>query len=230
MRKKISQQHIPLCPPIFISMVFDPVHTAVHSDSAQPKAFRLLKGELIPVRFVCQECTEQPCDVGSCRISDCKDIVEVEAIFIRVFHDPCSSRDRVLQLCRERMFRRKPVGVIDHCKSPPGKLHPVILIQFLRSVNPSAAMNQHDHRQFSCLITIPVNVQDIPVSVIPIWDIIISSDICRCCQTCIPRLVSFCPFHSQTFAHLRHDSILLALRFTFQSDKCPKHVAVPAHH
>ena len=102
----------------------------------------------------------------------------------------------VLQWGGKLMFRGKAVGEVHHRKASLGKTHAVELIPLLVSIDPSAAVDADDHGQaFPICDLRTVHVQDLPLRVRPIDDIVIADNIRRCGQFRVPLVVALLEHH-----------------------------------
>ena len=96
--------------------------------------------------------------MGPGAVSYAEDVLCVKAIFFGIGNDPVAYGFCVLEGSRIFVFRRKPVGLIDHRKATFSQRHAVELVDFLVAINPAAAMDAQNDRQFAflCLGTVDI--------------------------------------------------------------------------
>ena len=95
----------------------------------------------------------------------------------------------VFQRSRKFEVWCETVGVIHHSKSLLGEAHAVILIQFLITVYPSAAVDADDYRQIPLRCFRAVDIQQIPFPVRAVRNVVETDDIIGSCQAGIAFFV-----------------------------------------
>ena len=89
----------------------------------------------------------------------------IKAVLLCMVQYPLKYVVGILQSGGEFVFRCEAISVIHNSKTLLGKAHAVILIQFLISVYPSAAVNTDKDRQIPRCSFRTVDIQQIPFSV-----------------------------------------------------------------
>ena len=125
----------------------------------------------------------------ACAVADGKDMLCIKAVLIRMLQYPPENAVGVFQRSRKFEVWCETVGVIHHCKSLLGKAHAVILIQFLITVYPSAAVDADDYRQIPLRCFRAVDIQQIPFPVRAVRNIVETDDIIGSCQAGIAFFV-----------------------------------------
>ena len=138
----------------------------------------------------------------TCRISHHEYMIHIQSILILMFIHPADYIIGIFQRCREFHFRCQTIGEVYHCKFSLCQCHSIELVQFFIAVNPAAAMNIYDYRKFPFQILRSVNIQFVPHRIRSIYQIIITADILRCCQSCISLRVIDLPLSSHCVACL----------------------------
>ena len=96
----------------------------------------------------------------SCRIPSEEYGLCVKAVFLFIFIHPSDHQAGVFQGCGELMLWCKPVSIVDHSEAALCHGQAIILVAFLVSVDPSAAVNQDKYGQVALSVLRPVYIQD----------------------------------------------------------------------
>ena len=116
------------------------------------------------------------------RVTDSIYMTEIEPAAVLLTEKPLKDEAGVVQTGGKLPFRCDAIGEIDHGEPALCQVHAVILIAFLVSVGPSAAMDADNDRERSCGIPGTVGIQNLPVTVKAIPDIVPALDVIGCGQ------------------------------------------------
>ena len=176
-------------------LFFGRVFAAVKADRREAKACG--RDDPVILRKTCREIRVRAQAgvkrerVGTGRISDSKDVLGAKAILVRIGKQPADHAVQILDRRRKSVVRSQPVGVIDHGKPAPGKIHAVELVRLLGTVDPAAAVNADDDGNPWPGSFRAVQVQNLPYRVGAVGNIVKPLHIIRRGKPGIPLIVAF---------------------------------------
>ena len=183
---------------------FDVVCAAVQGHSRGNKACRRGKVKLRGVGGIGAHVAEKAQHVAARGITHGKDMFRVKPVLIGVVKRPGEHRAGVLHARRELELWREAIRKVDHRKAAKREVHAVPLIALLVAIYPATTMDAYDDGQLSLGVLGTVHVQQLPIAVRAIGDVIKALDAIRRGKAGIADVVTLFELRADHIGHNGH--------------------------